>query len=558
MKLMLNLIAAIETKLQQILSDKIKGLFVAHGLDPQKMERFAIEYTPNKPFGDFASNIAMVNAKHLQQPPQKIAEMIASEINLAGTQLKEATVRSGFINFRMANDFYKTALGSINEMLAENPQKQKRIILEYVSANPTGPMHLGNARGGAIGDCLGNIMARAGYSVTKEFFVNDSGNQVALFKQSLDARLLQELKGEQIVEFPEDGYHGADIKQLAHEYIAQHGDEPLESSTTVRETALLNYALEHNIANMVAVLEKYRVRYDSWFKESSLIESAAVKDVIMRLSQKGLTYTKDGALWYRFSKANENTKDEVLERANGKYTYFATDIAYHANKLEKRKFDRCINIWGADHHGHVERLKNALLDLGIDPARLTVLLMQVVRLVKDGKVVKMSKRSGNAVTLEDLLDEVSVDAARFFFNFREINTHFDFDMDLAIEESNRNPVYYIQYAHARICSIMRKAQDIPCVASQPDIIFSEPEQELIKCLIAYPVTVEEIATTLNSSLLDKYLMELAAMFHKFYSTCKVFSDTDAISQHRLLLCDATRSVLGDGLALLNISAPQQM
>ncbi|GHU85459.1 arginine--tRNA ligase [Clostridia bacterium] len=555
---MLNLVSIIKSEIVEILSEQLERVASKQGMKIKARE-FVVEYTPHKPFGDFSSNIAMVNAKQFNKPAQKVAESITEGLDLEGTQLSSVGVQAGFINFKLSDDFYKDVVRDIDGNYSETtPQKRGRVLIEYVSANPTGPMHIGNARGGAVGDCLSSVLEKLGFEVTREFFINDAGNQIDIFKKSLEARFMQKIKGEGAIEFPSDGYHGDDVKRLVEEFIAECGTGLTEKDSDECREELLRYGLSHNIATIKKTMEEYRIHYDVWFKESSLYQDGSIAQVVDRLTKKGLTYEKDGALWYHFSGANEETKDEVLIRSNGNYTYFATDIAYHANKFEKRGFERCIDIWGADHHGHVKRLKNAMFDLGIDPDKLTILLMQVVRLIKGGDVVKMSKRTGEAIALADLLEEIPVDAVRFIFNMREINTHLDFDMDLAIEESSKNPVYYVQYAHARICNILRKSKALPLSSGSEGVVLTAHEKKLIKCLIAYPEVLEEVGKALDPSLVVKYLIELATEFHKFYSECRVFSDDGKASEFRLILCCATKQTLSNGLSLLGVLAPDQM
>ncbi|MDR1260538.1 MAG: arginine--tRNA ligase [Oscillospiraceae bacterium] len=552
--MLINFVSIVKAEINQLLREQFKNFAEKYGILVD-LTGFLVEYTPFKPFGDFASNIAMVNAKKIGQPPQEIAMAIAEQINAQSNNFSDVNAKHGFINFNLSDNFYVNMVEQIKNGFEEiESGNRESIIIEFVSANPTGPIHLGNARGGVIGDCLSNIMKRAGFCVTKEFFVNDAGNQIEIFKKSLVARLVQKFNGEDATTVPEDGYHGDDLRQLVEDYVAENKMQFFEENKMVAEK-LVEYALKRNIEIMKQTLEKYRINYDVWFKESSLYTSGSVQNAINKLKKNGCTYEKDGAVWYRFSDGDA-TKDEVLIRSNGNHTYFAADIAYHLDKFEKRKSDRCINVWGADHHGHVERLKHALNDLGINSDRLTVVLMQIVHLIKDGDIIKMSKRTGRAITLADLLEEIPIDAVRFFFNLRETSTHLDFDMDLATEESARNPVYYVQYAHARICSILKKVKTAPSVnLIKP---FEETEKTLVKCLIAYPNVIENIVKTLDPSDLDRYLIDLATNFHKFYTECRVLNDAKHVLKSRLNLCKATKWVLQDGLNLLNISAPEKM
>ena len=434
-------------------------------------------------------------------------------------------------------------------------------MVEFVSANPTGPMHMGNARGGALGDCLASVLDAAGYDVWREFYINDAGNQIEKFGLSLEVRYLQLFLGDQAPEMPEDAYHGDDIREHARHYADEHGDTLVALPSDQRRKALVAYALPLNIEKMKADLLKYRIEYDQWFRESSLHDDGEVREVLDLLGQKGLTYEKDGALWYKASE-NGGEKDEVLVRANGTPTYFAADIAYHRNKF-RRGFDTCIDVWGADHHGHVARMKGAMDAVGLDGSKLQVVLIQLVRLMRDGEVVRMSKRSGKAIQLADLLDEVPVDAARFFFNLREANSRMDFDLDLAVEQSASNPVYYVQYAHARICSLFRNLQSEgvtlrPCSPEELSLLSAPEEKELIRHLAAYPGEIVAAAKDYDPARMTRYCMDLASLFHKFYNACRVKGEEERLLQARLSLCAAARYTLKNALILLKIDAPESM
>ena len=377
----------------------------------------------------------------------------------------------------------------------------------------------------SVNDCLAAAMDACGYNVTREFYINDAGNQIEKFGLSLEARYLQIFKGEDAVEFPEDGYHGEDIKERAQQYADVHGDSLLNVSEQERRQALVDFALPKNIEKLRTDLEKYRIVYDVWFPESTLHQSGAVKAVVDDLTKRGLTYEKDGAVWYKATEFG-GEKDEVLIRANGNPTYFTADIAYHKNKFADRHFDRVINVWGADHHGHVARLKGAMDAIGLDGSKLDIVLMQLVRLMKDGEPYRMSKRTGKSITLSDLTDLVPIDAARFFFNMREPNSTLDFDLDLAVEESSQNPVYYVQYAHARICSILKNlsAQGIQpreCTAEELTLLSKDEERELIRKLAQCPQEIINAAKNYDPARLTHYLMDVATLFHKFYNACRV-------------------------------------
>ena len=529
-------------------------------------ERIRLEVPKDKEHGDFACNIAMMLAKPLRSNPRAIAEEIVSCIEPDSDIDKIEVAGAGFINFYLNSSWLYEVLNQVEVQGDDYGRidigKGKRVMVEFVSANPTGPMHMGNARGGALGDCLAAVLEHAGYEVTREFYINDAGNQIEKFGNSLNARYIQQLKGKDAIEFPEDGYHGDDITQHAKDFIALHGDKYLECDETERKSALVDYALEKNITALKEDLEKYRIFYDVWFRESTLHESGAVQNTIDLLTENGYTYKEDGALWLNCEKMGLE-KNEVLVRQNGIPTYFAADIAYHTNKLKTRGYDWAINVWGADHHGHVARMKKALDAVGIDGSRLDVVLMQLVRLTRDGEVVRMSKRTGKAITLSDLLEEISVDAARFFFNMRSAGSHLDFDLGLAAEQSNNNPVFYVQYAHARICSILRLMAEEgvsvrPFSEIDASLLKAEEELELLKKLGDLPGEIESAAKSLEPARLTRYVMDLAAVFHTFYTVCRVKVEDRALMEARLKLIDCTRIVLKNVLAMLKITAPERM
>ncbi len=527
-----------------------------------------LEVPKDKSHGDFACNIAMAMAKNLHCAPRKIADEIVSRINSdIGSNIQKIEVAgAGFINFYLNPGWLHEALREIEEQGDDYGKidigKGKKVMVEFVSANPTGPMHMGNARGGALGDCLASVLEYAGYDVTREFYVNDAGNQIDKFGRSLNARYIQQLKGEDAIEFPEDGYQGQDITEHAKAFIKLHGDKYLDRSEDERMQALIDYALEKNVAALKTDLEKYRIVYDVWFRESSLHESGAVQKAIDKLTENGYTYEQDGALWLDCEKMGLE-KNEVLVRQNGIPTYFAADIAYHINKLETRGYDRAINVWGADHHGHVARMKGALGAVGIDPNRLDVVLMQLVRLTQDGEVVRMSKRTGKAISLTDLLDEVSIDAARFFFNMRGAGSHLDFDLGLAKEQSNDNPVFYVQYAHARICGILRLLREDglevkPFSEIDASLLVHENELSLLKKLSDMPEEIRASAETLEPAKMTRYVTELATEFHGFYNNCRVNVDDPKLRDARMKLIDCSRRVIAGVLKMLKIEAPEHM
>ncbi len=563
---MSKIVALAESQLKEAILSALGKAVAAAELPAESIPAFGVEIPGDRAHGDLSANAAMVSTRAFRLPPRKIAEIIEKHLVLEGTFFEKAEVAGpGFLNFFLSPAFYAAVVADVLEQGDRYGRSDfgqgKKVMVEFVSANPTGPMHMGNARGGALGDCLAAVLDAAGYDVWREFYVNDAGNQIEKFGLSLEVRYIQHLKGEDAAELPEDAYHGDDIKEHAAGFAALYGDKYLDVPAEERRAALVKYALPLNIERMHRDLEKYRITYDRWFLESSLHESGEVKDVVDLLTGKGLTYEKDGAVWYKASE-NGGEKDEVLIRANGNPTYFAADIAYHRNKFA-RGFDTCIDVWGADHHGHVARMKGAMDAVGLDGSRLQVVLIQLVRLMQGGEVVRMSKRSGKAIQLSDLLDEVPVDAARFFFNMREANTRMDFDLDLAVEQSSSNPVYYVQYAHARICSIFKNlaADGIAprvCEAAELARLTAPEEKELIRHLAAYTEEIVTAAKTYEPARITRYCLELATLFHKFYNTCRVKGEEDSLMQARLALCAATRNTLKNALTLLKIDAPESM
>ncbi len=545
---------------------------------------FKIEVPNDTANGDFSSNVAMMSTKSFRMNPRKIGETILEYINLDGTYLARCEIAGpGFLNFYLSPSYYSAILKDVRACGKDYGRSDygqgKRVNVEFVSANPTGPMHMGNARGGALGDCLAAIMDYAGYEVSREFYINDAGNQIEKFGLSLDIRYQQLFKGEDAVELPEDSYHGEDIKERAKEFADVYGDSYLEKSEEERRKALIDYALPRNIDNMKATLSKYRIEYDRWFNESIVHNNGELKDTIELLKKNGLTYEKDGALWYKNIEVQTKMllaqgktqdaidklelKDDVLIRANGNPTYFAADIAYHRNKLEVRNFDIAIDIWGADHHGHVARMKSALDAIGVDSTRLDVILMQLVRLTRNGEAVRMSKRTGKAITLVDLLEEIPVDASRFLFNMREAGSQMDFDLDLAVEQSSKNPVYYCQYAHARICSIIKKLnadgiQIRDCSDEELQLLTDETEKDIIRHLASLTEEIVDAVKKYDPAKITRYTIELATLFHKFYNACRVVCEDESLLQARAYLCICVRDTIKNILNLLKIEAPESM
>lgn len=534
-------------------------------LEKADMGDFSVSVPQNREHGDYAANAAMVWARAFHKAPRAIAEILGAEFDFKGTYIEKYEIAGpGFINFFLSDDYYADILLDVENKGEgygrSDYGKGKRVLVEFVSANPTGPMHIGNARGGALGDCLASVLETAGYYTEREFYINDAGNQINKFALSLDLRYRQ-LFGDGI-EMPEDSYHGEDIINHAKAFAEIHGDEYINKSEEERRKALVDFALPKNIQGLKDDLAKYRIHYDTWFNESTLHKNGETARIIELLKQGGHTYMQEDALWFKATDFGCD-KDFVLVRANGVPTYVVPDIAYHYNKLMVRKFDKAIDVLGADHHGYVPRLKAALTALGVDADRLDAVLMQMVRLVRDGEVIKASKRSGKAITLVTLLDEVPIDAARFFFNLREPNSHFDFDLDLAVNESNLNPVYYVQYAYARICSIFRnlKAEGIEkrsCTADELKRLTSPEERELILHIAAYTDEIIAAAKDYDPARITHYVCELATKFHKFYAACRVKGIDEPLMQARLTLCSDTATVIKNVLDLIKVSAPEKM
>ena len=570
------------SQLKAAVEAAMKKAVAAGTLPEAELPEFIVEVPADTSHGDFATNAAMAGAKAFRMPPFKIAQAITENLDLSGTFFEKCeTAGPGFINFFLGGDFYA---GTVRDILCD-PEgygssdfgKGEKVMVEFVSANPTGPMHMGNARGGALGDCLASVLDKAGYQAYREFYVNDAGNQIEKFASSLEARYLQIYKGDEIV-FPEDGYQGGDITDLANEYNSEFGDALLNVTSDERKKALVDYALPKNIKKMQEDMAAYKITYDKWFFESELHKSGAVKAVVDELTAKGLTYELDGAVWYKNKEVltkqllsegktqkyidNLELKDDVLIRKNGNPTYFAADIAYHKNKFD-RGFTTLIDVWGADHHGHVMRMKGAMDAVGYDGSKLTVVLMQLVKLLRDGKPAKMSKRTGKAIQLRDLLEEVPVDSARFLFNTREANTQMDFDLDVAVKQDNQNPVYYVQYAHARICSIFKAlASDgitpRECTDAELALLTAPEEKELISHLALYGSEIISAAKDYDPTKITRYVTRLATLFHKFYNACRVKGEDEGLTQARLALCDCVRAVIKNVLTMFNITCPESM
>lgn len=542
------------------------GRAVANGsLSMEPVPDFTIEIPSDSKNGDLATNVAMVSARAFKKAPRQIAEAITAELVLEGSYFGNAEIAGpGFINFFLNENWYSSVINSVTALGDSYGRtdygKGKSVLVEFVSANPTGPMHIGNARGGAIGDCVAAVHDWAGFKTAREFYVNDAGNQINKFAISLEVRYLQLFK--ENVEMPEDAYQGADITEHAKNFAEKYGDKYVAASPEERKKALVDYALPLNISGLKNDLSKYRIQYDNWFLESSLHKSGEVQKIIDLFNKNGCTYEKEGAVWFKATEFGAD-QDFVLVRANGVPTYVVPDIAYHYNKLVTRGYTKAVDVLGADHHGYVPRLKAALTALNVDADRLDVVIMQMVRLVRGNETIKLSKRSGKAITLVTLLDEVPIDAARFFFNLREANSHFDFDLDLAVEESSQNPVYYVQYAHARICSILRNLSGegiLPRGEGKCDfaLLCADEEKSLIRYLGSFPDEIIESAKAYDPARITRYALELATRFHKFYNACRVNCGEEELTASRLSLCVAVKTTLKNVLSLLKIDAPDAM
>ena len=579
---MANLIEQAKQQIDTIVADALARAVETGSLPAGSELHGIVEIPKDVSNGDFAANHAMAGARAFRMAPRKIADSLIAAMSLEGTWFSQVEAAGpGFMNFRLAPKWYADVLGAIvsegSGYCRTDTLAGKRYMVEFVSANPTGPMHMGNARGGVLGDSLASVLDAAGAKVWREFYVNDAGNQVEKFAESIEARYQQLILSEDAVVFPEDGYHGDDIRDIAAAYRQEHGDGLLNVPAAERRATLAEYGLNRNIPKMKSDLERYGIHYDRWFFESDLHKSGYVDETVQKLIDLGRTYEKDGALWLKTSeilaenlrKAGKkpaeieklDLKDDVLRRANGFYTYFAVDIAYHRNKFEERGFDQVINIWGADHHGHVARLKGALDALGLNGSeRLDIVLMQLVKLTRNGEVVKMSKRTGKAISLTDLLDEIPVDAARYFFNAKP-DTQMEFDLDLAVRQDSENPVYYVQYAHARICSLLSTLAADGCPVPETadlTLLNAEQEHDLIKQLAALPEEIRTAARDYDPSRINRYVTELAARFHRFYNACRLRGAEPDVLAARLILADCTRRVIEISLALIGVSAPESM
>jgi len=531
-------------------------------LNYQQIPEFVIEVPKDSGHGDFACNAAMLLARQARMAPRQIAEIITMHVKIEENLVEKVEVAgAGFINFFLHDSWLYEIPAMVIRMgdrFGENPRIHKKVQVEFVSANPTGNLHMGNARGGALGDTLANVLSWAGYDVEREFYINDCGNQIEVFGRSLEARYLQ-LMG-QDVDFPENGYAGQDVVDTVKNIIREYKDRLLSLNSAERQQQMVDFALQEKISYIKKTLLDFGIEYDVWFSEKTLHAQGKVEAVIEYLRERDYIYEKEGALWFKTTLFGDE-KDEVLLRANGLPTYFAADIAYHKDKFD-RGFDWVINIWGADHHGHVARMKGAMQAIGYNPDQLDIMLMQLVRLYRGGQIVRMSKRTGTTVSLDELIEEVGRDAARFFFVMRSPDSHLDFDLELAKQQSQENPVYYVQYAHARIMSIFRQAMAAGVPMPKSDKIdftgWGTEELQIIRKIADFPEEIAIAARTMAPHRMARYVLDLAGMFHSFYNHQRVINEDKVLQDARLVLMECIRITLKNALDILGVSAPEQM
>ena len=525
-----------------------------------QLPELKVEVPKDKSNGDFSTNAAMVLTKIARKNPRDIAAAIIENFDQAKAGVKEINIAGpGFINFTMDSKELANVIHKVldqKENYGRSEANNEKVLVEFVSANPTGDLHIGHARNAAVGATLSNILDFAGYDVTREYYINDAGNQINNLALSIEARYFEALG--QDLNMPEDGYNGKDIKLIGENLAKEHPEyKDLDQKERIAE--FRNLGVELEMQKLKTDLEDFRIRFDNWFSETSLYESGEVDSAMDKMTENGYTYQADGATWLRTTDFKDD-KDRVLVKKDGTFTYLMPDIAYHYDKVE-RGYDKLINLFGADHHGYINRLKASLGALGENPDKLEIEIMQLVRLIENGEEVKMSKRTGKAVTLKDLIDMIGVDAARYFMVMRSTDTHFDFDLDLARSESSDNPVYYAQYAHARICSILRQAkeQGFEIDESQAvDVIENEQALELLKKVLEFPNIVKGAAAARATQRIPNYIHDLAASFHKFYNAEKVLGEVEEKTRAYILMIEAVRQTLENALGLIDVSAPESM
>ncbi|WOV87950.1 arginine--tRNA ligase [Sporosarcina oncorhynchi] len=550
-------------KIQQEIKDAFKQAVLAAELaEESAIPEIILETPKNKENGDYATNIAMQLTKIAKKPPRAIAEAIVEKLDTSSTSINSVEIAGpGFLNIRLASDYLgdvvKAVLAQAESYGRSTFGEHQKVQVEFVSANPTGDLHLGHARGASIGDSLCNILEFAGFDVSREYYINDAGNQVNNLMVSVEARYFQALGLDK--EMPEDGYQGPDIIDIGKQLAEEFGDKYVHTSEAERQEFFRQYGLDYELGKLKKDLEDFRVPFDNWFSETSLYKDGKISVALDKLRANGHVFEEGGATWFRSTTFGDD-KDRVLIKNDGSYTYLMPDIAYHEDKL-RRGFDKLINIWGADHHGYIPRMKAAIEALGYDRDTLEVEVTQMVQLYKDGEKFKMSKRTGKAVTLRELVEEVGLDAVRYFFAMRSADAQMDFDLDLAISKSNENPVYYAQYAHARISSILRSAGDADLAASTDhvDLLQTEKELSLIKKVGDFPQLVSDAARLRSPHRITVYIQELAAEFHSFYNAEKVLDpDNRELSEARLALITATRTTIANALKLIGVDAPEKM
>ncbi|BFT75885.1 MULTISPECIES: arginine--tRNA ligase [Paenibacillus] len=548
-----------------IVKQAIADAVAAAGIvDAAQLPEIILEVPKEKTHGDFATNIAMQLTRIAKQNPRQIAEQIIANLQKDKANIAEAEIAGpGFINFKMNKVYLYPVIADVlaqgERYGARNVGQGLKVQVEFVSANPTGSLHLGHARGAAVGDVLCNVLDLAGYDVSREYYINDAGNQVVNLAKSIEARYLQALG--QDAEMPEDGYFGEDIKGFAADLAAEEGDRLLSLPDDERRAFFRTYGLKKELDKIKRDLGRFGVRFDNWFSETSIYEDNLIPPVLQELRDNGHIYEEEGATWLNTTPLGDD-KNRVLIKNDGSFTYLTPDIAYHRNKFG-RGFERLINIWGADHHGYIPRMKAAMTALGFEADRLVVLIAQMVSLFQNGEKVKMSKRTGKAVTMEDLMDEVGVDPIRYFFAMRSMDSHLDFDMDLAVSQSNENPVYYVQYAHARICSIFRQAEEqgiavLPLEQVDLAQLSSEAEFDLLRKIGELPEEIAIAAEQYAPHRMIRYVYELASQFHSYYRGHYVITDDAALTQARLALLGALRTTLANTLRVVGVSAPERM
>lgn len=552
----------VEQVKEQLKAALVEAVVEAGLAKEEDVPEVEIETPKDKSHGDYASNIAMQLARVAKKAPKQIAEDIVTHLNKDQAAVENVEVAGpGFLNFTMKKDFLaevvKTVLDAGEQYGETDVGKGKKVQVEFVSANPTGTLHLGHARGAAVGDALSHILTKAGFDVTREYYINDAGNQIDNLTLSLEARYLQGL-GEDAA-MPEDGYQGKDIIGFAEELVDTYGDRFKDADPKSRQAFFREFGLKRELDKLKQDLEDYRVAFDVWFSETSLYENGQVEAILDELKERGKTFDHEGATWFSSTEFGDD-KDRVLVKGDGTYTYLTPDIAYHNDKF-KRGFDEVINIWGADHHGYIPRMKAAVQALGYKEEQLSVQIIQMVNLYENGEKIKMSKRTGKAVTMRDLMEEVGIDATRYFFAMRAADTHLDFDLDLAKSQSNENPVFYVQYAHARICSMIRQATERGyTVDPEADLslLTSDKEHDLMKKMGEFPEVVADAATRRLPHRITNYVHELAQALHSFYNAEKVLTDDENLTKARLALVEAVRITLSNALKLVGVKAPERM